>query len=149
MGDRCYFSVWVRKVDAESEVGKAIIENSFCGPPSGTEGATIKYEEDQMNWGGQDFLDDWNDAGFLCEGFQGGGSDYGPSLFCTTGELDGALDYNTGRHGGFVIDFDDDGNPDQSAVSFVRDFILTRKRVRAEMQKGPLEHLADCADGEE
>jgi hypothetical protein len=102
-----------------------------------------------MNWGGQDFLFDWNDAGFLCEGFQGGGFDYGPSLFCTTGELDGALDYNTGRHGGFVIDFDDDGNPDQSAVSFVRDFILTRKRVRAEMQKGPLEHLADCADGEE
>lgn len=147
MGDRCYFSVWVRVADAETEAGKALIERYFgTAPPEALDGPLVEYVDDQMNWGGQDFLGDWNNEGFMCSGNQCGGSDYGPSSFCTTGKETGVLDYNTGKDGGFTIDFDDDGVPNEGDVAMVRDFILSRKEVWAEMAKGPLELLADCAE---
>lgn len=146
MGDRCYFTVYVRAVDAQSEDGRAVLGNYDFETPSEKDGPVWTFSGDGMNYGGVDFLEEWAQTGFPCTGWQEGGSDYGPSNFCTwKGVLSEAF---TGSETGFVIGFDSDGEPDESDVSLVRDFLRTDKMVDEEMRKGPLELLADCGEPE-
>jgi hypothetical protein len=156
MGDRCYFVVVVRTVDAQSETGRKILADYFGSGASAEENDMIReYVDEQMNWGGSDFLDAWNDAGFMCEGRQEGGGDYSASVFCTTGKQKGPqsdegvrsfYEVTVGREGGYLIDFDSEGNPYSGDVRDVQDFIRVRGEVQREMEKGLLEQLADCAD---
>lgn len=141
--------VVVRTVDAQSETGRKILADYFGSGASVEESDMLReYVDDQMNWGGSDFLDAWKDAGFMCEGRQEGGSDYSASAFCTTGKHCNRSFYEVtaGRHGGYVIDFDSEGDPFSGDVRDVQDFIRARGEVQKEMEKGLLEQLADCAD---
>jgi hypothetical protein len=150
MGDRCYFVVVVRTVDAQSETGRKILADHFGSGASAEENDMLReYVDYQMNWGGSSFLDTWKDAGFMCEGRQEGGDDYSASAFCSTGKDDGVRSFyevTVGRHGGYVIDFDSEGNPYPDDVRAVKDFMRVRGEVQKEMEKGLLEQLADCAD---
>jgi hypothetical protein len=145
LGDRCYFSVYVRAVDAQSEEGRAVLGNYGFETPQ-EDGPVWVFCDASMNYGGTEFLAEWVQTGFPCTGHQEGGSQYGPSNFCTwEGVLSEAL---TGSETGFVIGFSSDGEPDESDVSMVRDFLRTDKMVDEEMRKGPLELLADCGEPE-
>ena len=148
MGDRCYFTVWVRNIDAESEKGSSILADYGLEPveeeeqPMNWQGGLVSgWVDDQMNYGGADFLEDWKEAGFPCDGDQEGGDDYGPShFFIRKGEL---FEFNTARSGGFVIDFDSEtGEPSEHDLAAVKEFILEAKANDEEMKRGPLEDLA-------
>ena len=140
MGDRCYFTVWVRNIDAESEKGSSILAD-YGLERQDTDGSLSGWVDDQMNYGGADFLEDWKEAGFPCDGHQDGGDDYGPShFFIRKGEL---FETNTARSGGFVIDFDSElFEFSEHDLTAVKEFILGAKVNDEEMKRGPLEDLA-------
>ena len=152
MGDRCYFYIWVKNEDAESEAGREVLQEYWdvetgegrVEGPSEIKGPVRKYTHDQMNYGGTDLLEHWVQTGFPCIGRQEGGACYGPSNFCTwEGVLSEAF---TGNDTGFVIGFNGDGKPNVDCLEMVKDFVLANKKVWDEMRKGPLEMLAACAE---
>jgi hypothetical protein len=144
MGDRCYFKVWVRNVDAQSEKGSSILARHGLECED-TEGPLSGWVDAQMNWGGSDFLDAWQEAGFPCDGHQEGGCDYDSSSFFT--REGGLFEVCTAKSGGFVIYFDrDTGEPSEHELETVREFLLGAKKNDEEMKRGPLEELAGCAD---
>ena len=146
MGDRCYFRVWVRADDAASEEGAEILAGSGLEQEE-KDGNLEVWVDDQMNYGGCDFLDHWSEAGFACEGYQEGGDDYSPSSFFSR---EGALyeaDTAKGERGGFVITFDlETGEPSADDLAAVNAFILGGRENEKEMRRGPLEKLAAALD---
>jgi hypothetical protein len=150
MGDRCYFRVWVRSVDAASEEGAKILADSGLEKEDRAGNLEV-WVDDQMNYGGCDFLEHWSEAGFACEGYQEGGDDYSPSSFFSREgalfEVDTAKGWVVSSSERFVIDFDrETGEPSVDDLAAVKAFILGCQENEKEMRRGPLERLAAALD---
>ena len=159
MGDRCYFSVWVRTADAASKAGRTILDEWVGGSAEDTDGPLQEWVHEEMNYGGIDFLEAWNAAGFMCHGFHTAGGSYGPGEFHTTGrvrwrgggstcpsrptERRGVSFVSTSTGGtGYLVDFSPDGEPEALSLAEVKDFILQEKKIKAAMYETPIEQLA-------
>ena len=148
MGDRCYFTIWLRAEDAESEEGKELLE-SYGLERTEVDGASQEWSSDSMNYGGQDFLEGWVGEGFMCCGSQNGGGSYGPSAFCSLGRSGPDAKPWTDLHeecvginSGYVVGFTSEGEPDPEDLARIKAFILLEKKVEAAINETPMERLA-------
>lgn len=152
MGDRCYFTVLVRSEDARSEKGAAILRSFFDTHvnPDNIDGPCEIWIDESMNYGGDEFLEEWSKTGFLAEFFQSGGAGYGPSkMICGAGVCANG-DYwevQTGHGGnGFVIDLDEEGRVIEGTLQEAREFMEASQKVRQALMAGPLEQLAEAGE---
>jgi hypothetical protein len=136
MGDRCNMYVTVR--DSDLKRFMELTEDYYSFSVWDEDTNTTELLAEEINFGNTDDLP--KDIPFIGHHYQG--FEYGPAQFACDGQ--GKFGIATTGHdsSGFPIDFDDEGNPKQEQIEFVRAFLLLHKKVKA-LLEAPVETKSD------
>ena len=123
MGDRCYMQLTCKRKDKAvlEELGFAQ-ESDFDDPQFPD---CVEMVDLEANYGHSGDMP----TNIVYMGTQDAGDNYGPESYACDGET--YLAQPTDGYGGFVVTFDEQGNPEPVSLAQVKDFIAHWNKVKA------------------